>query len=191
MAYAQSKARPSGKTISCPDDSPTIGWYRNYSYGFSMTIPRRLKGYWNSVPCIKETDGCVCMGDHGRFIPITKEAYLDIEVGPMTSETRKETINDEVRFALEHYKEKGEAVETVRQTTTRLDSFRATRLKLRFTDAKTKARMIEERIICMPIDKEHGGWVYSIYLVTPTSSYRKHKLLHARVSQSWRFRSRL
>src|SRR5580704_2464493 len=84
------RVRCEAKAIRCPDEVPITGWYRNYSYGFSIIIPAGLKGFWNSARCIKDGGDCVCMGDHGTYIPIRKEAYLDVVVGPMNYETRKE-----------------------------------------------------------------------------------------------------
>jgi hypothetical protein len=189
IGQAQSKKLAS-KNARCPDEAPTIGWYRNYSYGFSITIPRHLKGYWNSVPCAKDQNDCVCMGDHGRYIPIRKESYLEVFVSVWTSETSKESIDDEQSFILENHKGKGENTETLNLTVSRLDGFPATRLKLRYRHAKTGAVMIEDSIICAPIDKEHEGWVYKIHLVTPESSYGKDKLFLDRVIKSWGFRNR-
>jgi hypothetical protein len=37
--------------------------------------------------------------------------------------------------------------------------------------------MIEESIICAPMDKEHGSFVYTIYLVTPESPHKRDQLL--------------
>jgi hypothetical protein len=187
---AQSKKLAS-KNVRCPDEAPTIGWYRNYSYGFSITIPQNLKGYWNSVPCAKDQNDCVCLGDHGRFITIRKEAYLEVFVSVWTSETSKESMVDEQSFILENHKGKGENTETLNLTGARLDRVPSTRLKLRYKEAKTGMVMVEDSIFCAPMDKEHEGWLYKIHLVTPETRYGKDKLLLDRVIKSWRFRSRL
>ena len=148
--YAQPKAKP--KIVRCPDDAPTVGWYRNYSYGFSLTIPAGLKGYWNSVPCVKDENQCTCLNDHGLHIPISESAYLEVSANPWMAETRQENIDNAYRFRLEGHKEKAEEVETLSRTAVRLNRIPAIRLKLRYTDTKTKVRMIEERLICVPMD---------------------------------------
>ena len=189
IGQAQSKKLVS-EIVRCPDDAPTIGWYRNYSYGFSITIPQNLKGYWNSGPCAKEQNDCVCMGDHGRYIPIRKGSYLEVFVSAWTSETGKQSVDDEQSFILENHRGKGENAETINLTVARVNGFPATRLKLRYNDAKTGVVMIEDSIICATTDKEHEGWVYKIHLVTPESRYRKDKLFLKAVLKSWRFRKR-
>ena len=127
------------------------------------------------------------MGDHGRYIPIKENAYLEVFVGPMNYETRKETIDDEYDFELKHVKERGEEVETLSKTGARLNRVTATRLNLRYVDTKTGVRMLTDVIICVPMDKEHKGFVYKIYLVTPESSYNDDRVLLSRVLQNWRF----
>jgi hypothetical protein len=79
--------------VRCPDEIATTGYYRNYSYGFSISIPRGLKGYWNSARCVKNKRDCVCMGDHGRFIPVDRYSYVQVFVEVMNSETVRESID--------------------------------------------------------------------------------------------------
>src|SRR5205085_12094721 len=119
--------------------------------------PSRLKGYWNSARCVNEKNDCVCMGDHGRHIPIRKGAYLEVFVSPRNYDSRKETIEYEQELKLKHHKEEGENTETLSRAATRLSRFPATRLKLNYKGTKTGGRMIEESIICAPMDKEHGA----------------------------------
>src|SRR6267143_351140 len=77
--------RTRGKTDAtdpCPDDKTYTGTYRNIVFGFSIVIPAGLKGYWNSARCAPdEKYGCVCMGDHGRFIPLSDDAHIEAFVG--------------------------------------------------------------------------------------------------------------
>ena len=186
--HTQTTPKSVSKTVRCPDDAPTTGWYRNYSYGFSITIPLGLKGYWNSVPCAKDKNDCVCMGDHGRQIPIRKGAYLEVVADHWIEETREESIGRVLEIGIETHKENGENAETLKRTAGWLNGFPASRLKLRYKDPKTGVRMIEEIIICAPTDREHSGEVYTIYLVTPESSYNKDIQLLGRVQRSWRFR---
>ncbi|WP_027360800.1 hypothetical protein [Desulforegula conservatrix] len=67
---------------ACPDEIPSLGKYRNYSFGFSILIPQGLKGFWNSAACIQEADGsCLCMSDHGRIIPLKNDNTIEIYAG--------------------------------------------------------------------------------------------------------------
>jgi hypothetical protein len=60
---------------ACPDARGWTGRYTNYSYGFSIEIPEHLQGFWNSARCSNGSDGCVCISDHGRIIPLTAEPH--------------------------------------------------------------------------------------------------------------------
>src|SRR6266436_3113221 len=83
--FADSNAQTpkrAGPESPCPDDKTYTGAYRNPQYGFSIVIPAGLKGYWNSARCAPdEKYGCVCMGDHGRFIPLSIDASIEAFVG--------------------------------------------------------------------------------------------------------------
>src|SRR5947209_3021149 len=56
----------------CPDNVPSLGKYENDYFGFSIVIPKNLEGHWNSARCSGGPDGCACMSDHGRIIPLDK-----------------------------------------------------------------------------------------------------------------------
>src|SRR6267143_1807600 len=78
QANSQTKRRKHTSTEPCPDQRAFTGKYRNIVYGFSIVIPAGLKGYWNSARCAPdEKYGCVCMGDHGRFIPLSDDANIE------------------------------------------------------------------------------------------------------------------
>lgn len=176
--------------IRCPDETATTGYYRNYSYGFSISIPRGLRGFWNSARCVKDKRDCVCMGDHGRFIPVDRNSYLQVFVGTQNSETIRESIDEEVGFILRTHEEKKERAEVVTRVSSRLGGVSATRLKLRYRDAKTGEFMLEDSIISPPpVDRNHGGFLYSVTLSTPEKQYAKRKALFYSIIMSWRFRS--
>jgi hypothetical protein len=128
---ASPRTRLKKGNLRCPDEIATTGYYRNYSYGFSIKIPQGLKGFWNSARCVKDKNGCVCMGDHGRFIPIDKLAFIEVSVDPQNYETSKETINGEIDLTLQAHKEKKEDAGHVVRTASRLGRVLATRLRLR------------------------------------------------------------
>src|SRR6266540_2267427 len=61
VAGARSQRKAAASKSPCPDDRAWTGRYRNYVYGFSIVIPRGLKGYWNSARCAPDEKlGCVC-----------------------------------------------------------------------------------------------------------------------------------
>jgi hypothetical protein len=175
--------------VRCPDEIATTGYYRNYSYGFSISIPRGLKGFWNSAICVKDKRDCVCMGDHGRFIPVDRYSYLQVFVEPQNSETIRESIDEEIGFMLRTHEEKKEPAEVVTRASARLGGESATRLRLKYQDAKTRESMLEDSIIGWLVDRDHGGWLYSITSATPEKLYPKHKALFYSIMRSWRYRS--
>jgi hypothetical protein len=67
----------------CPDDHAITGTYRNHSYGFTVVIPKGLEGWWNSAVCVPQPpNGCTCMGDHGRDIPLRGGGQISIDAAP-------------------------------------------------------------------------------------------------------------
>jgi hypothetical protein len=176
--------------VRCPDEIVTTGYYRNYSYGFSISIPHGLKGFWNSARCVKDKQDCVCMGDHGRFMPIDRFSYLQVFVEVQNEETVKESIDEEVAFILRTHKEKKEPAKVVTRAPSRLGGASATRLMLKYQDAKTGETMSEDIIIGGRVDRVHSGWLYSITWVTPDKLYAKRKALFYSIIRSWRYRSR-
>ena len=176
--------------VRCPDEITTTGYYRNHSYDFSISIPSGLKGFWNSARCVKDERDCICMGDHGRFIPVDRYSYLQVFVSTQNSETTKETIDEEIESRLATHKQKKAPAVVITRAPARLDGVWATRLTLRYRDTKTRQIMLEDSIICAPVDPDHGGWLYTISLATPEMLYPKRKALFYSIIKSWRFRTR-
>lgn len=177
------------RKVLCPDDIATMGYYRNYSYGFSVSIPYGLKGFWNSAGCVKNKLDCVCMGDHGRFIPIDSHSYLEVFVGVQNAETTKESIDEKVESMLKTHREKQEPARILSRGSARLGGVSATRLKLRYRDTRSGEILLEDSLISPPpVGRDYGGFLYSVTLVTPEKLYSKRKALLRSVVRSWKFR---
>lgn len=175
--------------VRCPDEVATTAFYRNYSYGFSIWIPNGLKGYWNSAKCVKEERDCVCMGDHGRFIPIDRYSYLQVFVGVQNTETIRESINEEIESIMRSHSDKKESVEVMRRARSRLGGIPGTEVTFRYPDAKSGKTMFETIIICPPpADRSHGGFLYTVTLSAPEKYYSRRKSLYWAVKRSWKFR---
>lgn len=184
------KYSPVKRAVRCPDEAATTGYYRNYSYGFSVSIPRGLKGFWNSARCVKDKRDCFCMGDHGRFIPLDQHSYLEVFVGVQNNETVEESIDDELAFSLKRHKEKGERAELVSRSRARLGGMTGVHWKLRYQDAKTGELMLRDTIIGPPpVDRSHGGFLYSVTLVTPEKLYAERRTLLFSIIKGWKYRS--
>lgn len=71
---------PAPAPVVCPDKLVTTGAYRNFSYGFTVTLPASLHGHWNSAECFYDAAlrDCVCLSDHGRDIPLGPEGRIVI-----------------------------------------------------------------------------------------------------------------
>jgi len=178
------------RVVSCPDEVATAGYYRNYSYGFSISIPRGLRGFWNSARCVKDKRDCVCMSDHGRFIPLDRHSYLEVFVEVQNAETVEESIDDELAFSLKRHKEKGELAELVSRSRARLGCMTGVYWRLRYQDVKTGELMLRDTIISPPpVDRSHGGFLYSVTLVTPKKLYTKRRTLLFSIIKSWKYRS--
>jgi hypothetical protein len=186
----QSKQAAGKRKVVCPDEVTTIGHFRNYSYGFSVSIPPGLKGLWNSARCVKDERNCVCLGDHGRFIPVDKNSYIEIFVRTENYETLRESIEEEVEWNSKRHKDEKELAEVVTRAPARLGGASATRLMIKYQDAKTGATMLEDIIIGRPVDRVHRGWLYLITLVTPDNVYARRKALLQSIVRSWKYRSR-
>jgi len=154
----------------CPDDRAWTGKYRNYVYGFSIVIPRGLKGYWNSAKCAPdEKYGCVCMGDHGRFIPLSSDANIEAFVGyQMESDW---SIIDYEHQAISYMTDDKETqrVNVVHSGWFRLGRLHARRFKVRFL--KNNKPMVADHIIAL-----HKGVEYELILRTLPAKYSKDKI---------------
>jgi hypothetical protein len=138
-------------TEKCPDERSYTGKYRNFAYGFSIVIPAGLKGYWNSARCVHdEKHGCVCMGDHGRFIPLSEDANIEAYVGYQMEPDLSliDLENADIQYLKNH-----EGIEQVRVAGSRwfrLGRLHARRFVVRFVEKKRE--VVREHIIAL-----HGG----------------------------------
>jgi len=178
------------RKIQCPDEIATTGYYRNYSYGFSIWIPRGLKGYWNSARCVKDKAECVCMGDHGRWIPIDHYSYIQVFVGTQNSDTVKESIEEAIQLLQQHHADRIESFDVVSRTMRRLNGIHGVQMRFRYKDVETGQTMLENIIICPPPnDRDHGGFLYFVTLAAPEAAYLKRKPILDSIIMSWRFKN--
>jgi hypothetical protein len=163
---------PKKAGAECPDDKAWTGKYRNYSYGFTIVILRGLKGFWNSARCVSRPDGCTCMQDHGRTIPLTPdpseperfiEAYAD-NGADLDEPTVAEAVKSHLRGIQERSREK--SVQIRKRTGITLASLKGERAAVRYYDAKLQAWMMEDFVELL-----RGGVEYSLYLRTPEETY--------------------
>ena len=180
QANSQVKRSKPTSPEPCPDEKAYTGKYRNIVYGFSIVIPAGLKGYWNSARCAPdEKYGCVCMGDHGRFIPLSDEAHIEAFVGyEMESEW---SLIDHEKNGISSLKSQ-EGVEQVRVVDSkwfRLGHLKARRFMVRFVEKKKG--VVRDHIIAL-----HKGVEYELILRTVAERYQRDKVEFEKVVASWR-----
>lgn len=182
---AQAKTRKASSRKPCPDERTYRGRYRNWVFGFSITIPPGLKGYWNSVRCAPdEKYGCVCMNDHGRYIPLSKDASIEAFVGwEMESEwSANDYANDELSSLRQ--KQGTESVKVLSSKWIRMGSLRGRRFVVQFVE-KNKHVVIDHLIAL------HQGVEYELILRTPAGRYQRDRRTFERVIASWRLTRRV
>jgi hypothetical protein len=156
----------------CPDDRATTGLYRNYSYGFTVVIPRGLEGWWNSPACVPgPPEGCVCMGDHGRDVPLRGGGSISIYADPQVFEASLATAAYRDLHAFEARTDASELVVRL---------FGQRRLR-----ALPSYRYIATSSEAAHVTLPSGGYVV-ISIEAPEQQYRKHHLAYLALLNSLR-----
>jgi hypothetical protein len=168
----------------CPDERDWTGRYRNYVFGFSVVIPAGLKGYWNSARCAHDEQyGCVCMNDHGRYIPLADDAHIEIFVGyQMESEWSVRDHERQEIFTLRTDKNKQQIFIT-RSEWVWLGPLRGRRFEARYLrDGKPR---ITDHIVSL-----YKGVEYELILTTSPDRYDADRRQFEKVISSWRLTRR-
>lgn len=185
LPNANSQAKRVQPKSPCPDDKAYTGKYRNLVYGFLIVIPAGLKGYWNSARCAPdEKYGCVCMGDHGRFIPLSRDASIDAFVSyQMESEWSLIDHENDAISALKS-RENVEQLKLIGSKWVRLGNLKGRRFVARFIE--DNKGVVTDHIIAL-----HKGVEYELILSTSTDRYEKDKIQFEKVIASWRLTPRM
>lgn len=175
---------------SCPDTVEWTGKYVNYSYGFSVVIPEGFKGVWNSARCVAGPDGCTCMSDHGRIIPLSSgnaklERYIEIYAG-YAAELDEPSVKAEVEEHAKWIKERSRegSVSVLKQSTMLLARLNAERVVVRYYDKKLDSWMIEDFVETL----RWGDVEYSVYLRTTDQEYEHDRQILERLLGSFALR---
>lgn len=186
---AQTPPKGEGKQQACPDTRSWTGRYTNYSYRFSIKIPKRLQGFWNSARCSNGPDGCVCMSDHGRIIPLRKEPFepeRHIEVyAEYAVDLDEPTLAGEVAKRLDYIRQRsqGGKTEIRHRFKIRLSGVDAERVVVRYYDDESKSWRVEDFVEALRKDVD-----YSLYLRTREESYPQNRPFFDSVVQSFTVR---
>lgn len=180
-------AEPKGKRASnppCPDQRAWTGRYRNYVFGFSLVIPRGLKGYWNSARCAPDKKyGCICLNDHGRFIPLSSDAYISAFVGYQMEPDWSLHEHEQQAVSFLTDDKQNQHVTVVRSRWFRLGSLRTRRFEARYL--KENKPMITDHIVAL-----YKGVEYELVLVTSPDRYAADRRQFERIIATWRLTPR-
>ena len=164
----------------CPDERAWTGKYENHAYGFSFVIPRGRKAFWNSAGCVKDGVDCVCMTDHGRSIPLSKDARIEVYAGFQSDPDW--SVRDLESNSIEALKKHAgvKSLRVLSSSETMLGPVAARKFVLSFRE-KGRAR-IQERVLAL-----HETVEYDLVLSTTAASHLKDRQEFESVLKSWRF----
>jgi hypothetical protein len=187
-ATTQQQANADLWAKECPDTHPWTGKYQNFSYGFSMVVPEGYAGFWNSARCVSGTDGCVCMSDHGRIVPLSHKPYEKERHMEVYASHGAELDNPTVAAAV------AENLSSIRKRSRRHTLM--IRRRKRVSVAGTRG----QRVLVRYYDKQLGAWLledfiklinngdeYSIYLRTSVKNYKHYKCILDKIARSFTF----
>lgn len=184
-AGVDSKQKRAASKPRCPDDHAWMGKYRNYVFGFSIVIPHGLKGYWNSLGCAPdEKYGCVCFNDHGRFIPLAKDANIDVFVGYQIESDW--SIRDHERHAISSLtdEKQNQRVSVVRSRWFRLGALRTRRFEAHYL--RDNKPTVMDHIVTV-----YKGVEYELILVTSPQRYAADRRQFEKIIASWQLTRRV
>ena len=183
-ARSQAKSAKLAPAEPCPDRKTYTGKYRNWVYGFSIIIPAGLKGYWNSARCAPdEKYGCVCMGDHGRFIPLAADASIEAFVGHQMEDewSVRDYENDEISDLRQ--KQGVRRVKVLSSKWIRLERLKGKRFTVQFTEENKE--IVIDHVIAL-----HKGVEYELILRTLPDRYQRDRRQFEKVIGSWKLTPR-
>lgn len=164
-------ANSKSKEELCPDEVETKDFYENWDFGFKVRIPNNLKGIWNSANCVNDPDeGCICMADHGRIIPLSKRSpesggYIELYAGFEDASVER-AVTDRLESMHEKYGEKNVAI--IKSYSFRLAGLNAQRVIARYRPTKEDHWIIEDFV-----QAKRKVIEYFLYLRTEEDSYKE------------------
>jgi hypothetical protein len=168
----------------CPDRKTYTGKYRNELYGFSISIPAHLKGYWNSAACAPDGDDCYCFTDHGRVIRLGRDASIDAFVGWYMESTWSAVEYQRSEISYIAQEKNVDHVKLISSGWLRLHKLKARRFTVEFT--RNNERFITDQIFAL-----HKDVLYELVLRTSADRYEMDRIPFQKVIRSWRLTPRI
>ena len=147
-------------------------------------IPRGLKGYWNSARCAPDEKYGVCMGDHGRFIPLSSDASIDVFVGYQMESDWSVVDHEHQAISFLTKDKDNHEFHVVHSRWFRLGRLHARRFEARFLH--NDKPMVTDHIIAL-----HQGVEYELILSTGARRYGKDKIQFEKVIASGKLTPRV
>jgi len=136
--------------------------------------------------CVDNPDGCVCMTDHGRIIPLSSEPYqpdrhIEVYAG-FAVDLDTPTVEQEVRSNLRWIRKRSrpQSLNVRQRSNIILGGLKGQRVVARYYDPKLKGWFIEDFIELLRDDVN-----YSLYLRTPARNYRRDQVVFEAVLASF------
>lgn len=168
----------------CPDEKTYTGKYRNRAYGFSLVIPRGLQGYWNSSACEPdEKYGCICMTDHGRYIPLANDAVIEAFAGYQMEPDWSASDQEKSKIALLRDNNAYEQVEVISSNQFQRGRLQGRRLVVSYVS--NGKRLMQDQIFAA-----RQGVEYELMLNTTTERFQADEAQFEKVIASWKLTSR-
>ncbi|SMC29837.1 hypothetical protein SAMN02745857_04178 [Andreprevotia lacus DSM 23236] len=177
-----------GAADQCPAGVPTHGRYYN-EYGFTVRIPSGLRGLWNSVGCVQGDDGCTCMSDHGRYLPLDGgDNGIDIfaAYNAMLYESLHDAVQAELGFARDRARHRRIKVLSLRPA--RLGALKAVRLVLQYRSKDDGRLIIRDQVPALRrimANSSEPSHFYNVALSSDKQHYAAHRPLLEQVLANW------
>ncbi len=164
----------------CPDQITTEGSYKNWDFGFKVTIPPKLKGSWNSANCIYDhNEGCICMPDHGRIIPLSgSQGFIEIYAG-FSGSSLGGAVNSRLDDMYTKYGK--ERVKVTSSSTLILAGLPARRVLVTYYAQEAGKWWVEDFV-----QAKRKNIEYTIYLRTEKEAFRKHRSAFEAILKSFK-----
>lgn len=172
----------------CPAGVPTHGRYYN-GYGFTMRIPTGLRGVWNSAGCVQGDDGCTCMSDHGRYLPLDGgDNGIDIfaAYNAMLYESLHDAVQAELGFARDRARHRYIKVLSLRSA--QLGALKAARLVVQYRDKDDGRLIVKDQVLALRrimTNTSEPSHFYNVSLFSDRQHYAAHRPLLEQVLTNW------
>lgn len=147
--------------------------YRNYTYGFSLTVPKGFVGHGEQPPAPHHGFGILLSWEPRSYI------YAGADYNSFDYESLEAIKDDHMKWS----KGAAERVISVEEAPTILGSLPAVRFVVRHTCPNVKAIYVDDETIAWSKDREI---IYQVYLLTTESRYEADKTVLHELLRTWK-----